>query len=90
MKLTTSKNLEYEVFWAGLRLTHSREMIVQMEEKRPLVDLIAELDGIDWAKTSGPAGQPDREFKGTMHIKAASRLENGNVLITLEMEAASE
>lgn len=90
MKLTTSKNLEYEVFWAGLRLAHSREMIVQMEEKRPLVDLITELDGIDWAKTSGPDGQPDREFKGTMHVKAASRLENGNVLITLEMEAASE
>lgn len=65
-------------------------MIVQMEEKRPLVDLITELDGIDWAKTSEPDGQPDREFKGPMHISAASRLENGSVLITLEMEAASE
>ena len=88
MKLTTSKNLEYEVFWAGLRLTRSREMIVQMEEKRPLVELITELDGIDWAKTVGPDGQPDREFAGPMRLEAASRLGNGNVLITLEMEGA--
>lgn len=86
MKLTTSKNLEYEVFWAGLRLTRSREMIVQMEEKRPLVELITELDGIDWAKTSGPDGQPDREYQGTMRLTSAARLEDRNVLITLEME----
>lgn len=86
MKLTTSKNLEYEVFWAGLRLTRSREMIVQMEEKRPLVELITELDGIDWAKTSGPAGQPDREYPGPMRLMSAARMDNGTVLITLEME----
>lgn len=90
MKLTTSKNKEYTVSWAGQSLTKSREMLIQMPEIRPLVELITELDGIDWAKTSGPAGQPDREYQGPMHISAASRLENGNVLITLEMEAASE
>lgn len=89
MKLATSKGIEYEVMWAGLRLTHSREMIVQMEEKRPLVDLITEMDGIDWAKTSGPAGQPDREYQGPMRLMSAARLEDGNVLITLEMEGAA-
>lgn len=90
MKLTTSKNKEYTVSWAGRSLTKSRELLIQMPEVRPLVKLIGEFDGIEWAKTSGPDGQPDREFKGPMHISAASRLENGNVLITLEMEAASE
>ena len=90
MKLTTSKNKEYTVSWAGQSLTKSREMLIQMPEIRPLVKLIEEFDGIEWAKTSGPDGQPDREFAGPMHISAASRLENGNVLITLEMEAASE
>lgn len=90
MKLTTSKNKEYTVSWAGQSLTKSRELLIQMPEIRPLVKLIGELDGIEWAKTTGPDGQPDREFKGIMRIKAASRLDNGNVLITLEMEAASE
>lgn len=90
MKLATSKRIEYEVMWAGKSLTKSRELLIQMPEIRPLVKLIGEFDGIEWAKTIGPDGQPDREFKGTMHIKAASRLENGNVLITLEMEAESE
>lgn len=90
MKLATSKGIEYEAMWAGQSLTKSRELLIQMPEIRPLVKLIGEFDGIEWAKTSGPDGQPDREFKGTMHIKAASRLENGNVLITLEMEAASK
>lgn len=90
MKLTTSKNKKYTVVWAGKSMTKIREMLIQMPEVRPLVKLIGEFDGIEWAKTSGPDGQPDREFKGPMHISAASRLDNGSVLITLEMEAASE
>lgn len=89
MKLTTSKNKEYTVSWAGQSLTKSREMLIQMPEIRPLVDLIAELDGIDWAKTSGPAGQPDREYQGPMRLMSAARMDNGTVLITLEMEGAA-
>ena len=87
MKLTTSKNKEYTVSWAGQSLTKSREMLIQMPEIRPLAELITELDGIDWAKTSGPAGQPDREYQGPMRLMSAARLDNGTVLITLEMEA---
>ena len=90
MKLITSKNKKYTVSWAGQSLTKSREMLIQMPEIRPLVKLIGEFDGIEWAKTSGPDGQPDREYQGPMRLMSASRLENGNVLITLEMEAASE
>lgn len=89
MKLTTSKNKEYTVSWAGQSLTKSREMLIQMPEIRPLVDLITELDGIDWAKTSGPAGQPDREYPGPMRLMSAARMDNGTVLITLEMEGAA-
>ena len=90
MKLTTSKNKEYTVSWAGQSVTKSRELLIQMPEVRPLVKLIGEFDGIEWAKTVGPDGQPDREFAGPMRLEAASRLGNGNVLITMEMEAASE
>lgn len=89
MKLTTSKNKEYTVSWAGQSLTKSREMLIQMPEIRPLVKLIGEFDGIEWAKTSGPDGQPDREYQGTMRLTSAARLEDGNVLITLEMEGAA-
>ena len=89
MKLTTSKNKEYTVSWAGQSLAKSREMLIQMPEIRPLVDLITELDGIDWAKTSGPAGQPDREYQGPMRLMSAARMDNGTVLITLEMEGAA-
>lgn len=90
MKLATSKGNEYDVMWAGESVGKHGRFLVQMAEVRPLVELIAEFDGIEWAKTVGPDGQPDREFKGPMHISAASRLDNGSVLITLEMEAASE
>ena len=90
MKLTTSKNLEYEIFWAGLRLTHSREMIVQMEEKRPLVELIAELDGIEWARTSGPDGQMDKKISGMMRIVSAARTDSNDILIVLEKDGDGE
>lgn len=86
MKLATSKGIEYEVMWAGEAVGKHGRFLVQMEETMPLVELITELDGIDWAKTSGPDGQPDREYQGTMRLTSAARLEDRNVLITLEME----
>lgn len=85
MKLSTSKGIEYEVMWAGESVGKHGRFLVQMAEVRPLVDLITELDGIDWAKTSGPAGQPDREYQGPMRLMSAARMDNGTVLITLEM-----
>ena len=88
MKLSTSKGNEYDVMWAGESVGKHGRFLVQMAEVRPLVDLITELDGIDWAKTSGPAGQPDREYQGPMRLMSAARMDNGTVLITLEMEGA--
>lgn len=89
MKLATSKGNEYDVMWAGESVGKHGRFLVQMVEVRPLVDLITELDGIDWAKTSGPAGQPDREYQGPMRLMSAARMDNGTVLITLEMEGAA-
>ena len=89
MKLATSKGNEYDVMWAGESVGKHGRFLVQMAEVRPLVDLITELDGIDWAKTSGPAGQPDREYQGPMRLMSAARMDNGTVLITLEMEGAA-
>lgn len=89
MKLSTSKGIKYEVMWAGESVGKHGRFLVQMSEVRPLVDLITELDGIDWAKTSGPAGQPDREYQGPMRLMSAARMDNGTVLITLEMEGAA-
>ena len=88
MKLSTSKGIEYEVMWAGESVGKHGRFLVQMAEVRPLVDLITELDGIDWAKTTGPDGQPDREYQGPMRLMSAARMDNGTVLITLEMEGA--
>lgn len=89
MKLSTSKGIKYEVMWAGESVGKHGRFLVQMSEVRPLVELITELDGIDWAKTSGPAGQPDREYQGPMRLMSAARMDNGTVLITLEMEGAA-
>lgn len=86
MKLRTSKNLEYDVKWAGVSITRARQMLIQMNESKPLVTLISELDGIDWAMTSGPKGQPDKKIEGLMRLISASRMDNGDVLITLEKE----
>lgn len=89
MKLATSKGNEYDVMWAGESVGKHGRFLVQMVEVRPLVDLITELDGIDWARTRGPAGQPDREYQGPMRLMSAARMDNGTVLITLEMEGAA-
>lgn len=89
MKLSTSKGIEYEVMWAGESVGKHGRFLVQMAEVRPLVKLIGELDGIEWAKTSGPDGQPDREYQGPMRLMSAARMDNGTVLITLEMEGAA-
>ena len=86
MKLATSKGNEYDVMWAGESVGKHGRFLVQMAEVRPLVELIAEFDPIEWGKTVGPGGQPDTGFAGPMTLEAASRLGNANVLITLEME----
>lgn len=89
MKLATSKENEYDVMWAGESVGKHGRFLVQMAEVRPLVELIVEFDGIEWAKTVGPDGQPDREYQGPMRLMSAARMDNGTVLITLEMEGAA-
>ena len=90
MKLTTSKKLEYKVKWAGISLTRTRQMIVQMKESKPLVELIAELDGIEWARTSGPDGQMDKKISGMMRIVSAARTDSNDILIVLEKDGDGE
>ena len=58
MKIKTSKELEYTAQWAGESLGKQGRFLVQLPEVRPLVQLVAEFDGIDWMETSGPDGQP--------------------------------
>ena len=48
------------------------------------MQLVAEFDGIDWMETSGPDGQPVRRMEGPMALSGASRLNNGQILITME------
>lgn len=84
MKIKTSKELEYTAQWAGESLGKQGRFIVQMPEVRPLVQLVAEFDGIDWMETSGPDGQPVRRMEGPMALSGASRLSNGQILITME------
>ena len=84
MKIKTSKGLEYIAQWAGESLGKQGRLLVQLEEVRPLVQLVAEFDGIDWMETSGPDGQPDRRMDGPMALSGASRLNNGQILITME------
>lgn len=86
MKLTTSRNHEYNVKWAGISATRSRQMLVKMREERPLVAVISELDGIDWAMTKGPDGQPSRKITGKMRIVSAAKIDGGDILVTLENE----
>lgn len=89
MKLTTSRGIDYDALWAGQSLARPHSFLAHLPGERPLVELICELDGILWAKTSGPEGQPDREYQGPMRIISASRTADGSVLIDLDMEAAT-
>lgn len=84
MKIKTSKGLEYTAQWAGESLGQQGRFLVQLPEVRPLVQLVAEFDGIDWMETSGPDGQPVRRMEGPMTLSGASRLNNGQILITME------
>lgn len=83
MNVRTSNGFECEVQWAGESLGNQERVLIQMDEIRPLVQLVAEFDGIDWIETSGPEGQPDKRIEGPMVISGASRLSSGNILITI-------
>lgn len=83
MKVKTSKELEYEVRWAGESIGNQQRILIQLDEIRPLVQLVAEFDGIDWMETSGPEGQLDKRIDGPMALSEASRLSNGQILITM-------
>lgn len=87
MKLSTSKGIEYNVGWAGVSATRSRQMLIKMQEERPFVTIIAELEGIDWAITIGPDGQPSRKITGKMRIVSAAKIGGGGILFTLENES---
>ena len=83
MKVRTSKELEYEVRWAGESIGNQKRILIQLDEIRPLVQLVAEFDGIGWMETSGPEGQQDKRIEGPMVLSGASRLSNGQILITM-------
>ena len=82
MKIKTSKGLEYTAQWAGESLGKQGRFLVQLPEVRPLVQLVAEFDGIDWMETSGPDGQPVRRMEGPMalfrRVQAEQRPDSDN------------
>lgn len=84
MILKTSKGNEHKVFWAGESVSFPEKFLIQLEDKRTFAEIITDFEGLESMETSGEPGQPPKKFEGFTEILSISRLNNGNVLVTLK------
>lgn len=85
MKLTTSRNKEYEADFAGGETFTSGEVVVQMKDERRLSEIAAEFDGLEWMKAENH-NDGDITFEGYQVLRSIMRRKNGSVILTFGKE----
>ena len=85
MKLTTSKNKEYDVIMIGGPTRTSGNVLMEMADERRLPEIAAEFDGLEWMKRESK-DEGDKEFAGYTVLKGIQRQPAGTVLLVFGKE----
>ncbi len=82
MKLTTSRGNEYTVNWIDGPTITGGMVILQMDDARPLSEIAAEFEGLEWLKRESES-QGNKKFIGCSVLKQIIRMADGMVQIAL-------
>lgn len=82
MKLTTSKNNEYEVDWIDSVIGEETTLVMQMHDSRKLLVIASEFDDLEWLKRESKE-QGDKEWHGYTELQSLARVQDNVVLLRL-------
>lgn len=82
MKVVTSMGYEYVVEWIDTPITDKNRLLLHMKGERPLSEIVAEFDGLEWLERYDEA-EGNKRFEGFTRLSMA-RIDNGNVTIAME------
>lgn len=87
MKLTTSSQKTYDVDWIDVATITSGNLLLQMQDERPLHLIAVEFDGLEWLKRESDT-QGNKTFEGFNRLIGINRnAANGAVQLTLSKGA---
>lgn len=81
MKLTTSRNNEYNVNW--IDSTRDDVLVLEMDDARKLAVIAAEFEDLEWLKRESEE-QGNKEWQGYSELESISRVRNGAVLLRMK------
>ena len=82
MQLTTSKGKTYEARFAGGPTFISGAVMGEIQDGRPLHEIAAELEGLEWLE-SHPASSPEKRWEGYTVLQSISRPRENAVQFSL-------
>lgn len=85
MKLTTSRNKEYEVDWVAGPTMASGTINLQIQDGRRLPEIAAEFDGLAWMRRESK-NEGDKKYEGYSELVSIHRMQNGAVLLAFAKE----
>lgn len=85
MKLTTSRNKEYDVIMIGGPTRTSGTVMMEMLDERRLPEIAAEFDGLDWMKRESET-EGNKEYTGFSVLRSIQRRQGGTVLLSFARE----
>ena len=82
MKIVTSAGNEYIVEWIDMPVTDENQLLLKMQTGRPIAEIVAEFDGLEWIERYDE-NQGDKRFDGFTRLVMV-RIEKGKVMIAME------
>lgn len=82
MTLQTSRNKTYDVIYVDGPTRLSGTMILRMADPRPILEVGAEFDGLEWLKRESDT-QGNKEWTGYTELVSIRRVSDTDVLVEL-------
>lgn len=89
MTITTNRNQTYTVDWIDSLLTDPKKLLMQMEDARPIAQIVPDFDGLTRIDRVSET-QGDKTYEGYTSLTGISRKNDGKILITMERAASTE
>ena len=82
MTLQTSRNKTYDVIYVDGPTRLSGTMMLRMADPRPILEVGAEFDGLEWLKRESDT-QGNKEWTGYTELVSIRRVSDTDVLVEL-------
>ena len=82
MTLNTSRNKTYDVIYVDGPTRLSGTLMLRMADPRPILEVGAEFDGLEWLKRAS-ANQGDKQWTGYTQLVSVRRVSDTDVLVEM-------